>query len=51
MKSNIKILENKLKEFEEDIFEGKNIDLKEFYRLKKKLMDSEEHREIGRAHV
>jgi magnesium transporter len=51
MKSNIKILENKLKEFEEDIFEGKNIDLKEFYRLKKKLMDSEEHRELLGLHM
>ena len=38
MKSKIKILENKLKQFEEDIFEGKNVDLKEFYRLKKRLL-------------
>ena len=28
-------LEQKLNQFEEDIFEGKDIDIKEFYRLKK----------------
>ena len=29
------ILENKLNEFEDDIFDGKSIDIKAFYRLKK----------------
>ena len=33
-------LEKKLQQFEEDIFEGKDIDLKEFYRLKKHLVDT-----------
>ena len=32
-------LEQQLKQFEEDIFEGKDIDIKEFYRLKKALLD------------
>tara|TARA_R110002051_G_scaffold325794_1_gene431378 strand:- start:12612 stop:13016 length:405 start_codon:yes stop_codon:yes gene_type:complete len=36
------ILENKLNEFEEDIFEGKEIDIKLFYRLKKDLIDCTE---------
>lgn len=34
------ILENKLNDFEDDIFEGKNIDIKAFYKLKKELIDS-----------
>ncbi len=34
------ILENKLNDFEEDIFEGQDIDIKAFYRLKKELLDS-----------
>lgn len=33
-------LEKKLQQFEEDIFEGKDIDLKEFYKLKKHLVDT-----------
>ena len=33
-------VEQKLQRFEEDIFEGKDIDLKEFYRLKKHLVDT-----------
>jgi len=33
-------VEQKLQHFEEDIFEGKDIDLKEFYRLKKHLVDT-----------
>ena len=33
-------LEKKLNGFEEDIFEGKDIDIKEFYRLKKQLLDT-----------
>ena len=36
------ILENKLNEFEDDIFDGKNIDIKAFYGLKKELLDSSE---------
>ena len=32
-------LEQELKRFEEDIFEGKDIDITEFYRLKKSLLD------------
>ena len=32
-------LEQQLKQFEEDIFDGKDIDIKEFYRLKKALLD------------
>tara|TARA_R110000824_G_scaffold9074_3_gene40967 strand:- start:3137 stop:3517 length:381 start_codon:yes stop_codon:yes gene_type:complete len=35
-------LEQKLNQFEEDIFEGKDIDIKEFYRLKKKLLDTKQ---------
>ena len=34
------LLENKLNEFEDDIFEGRDIDIKAFYRLKKELLDS-----------
>ena len=33
-------LEEKLNNFEEDIFEGKDIEIKEFYRLKKQLLDT-----------
>ena len=32
-------LEQQLKQFEEDIFDGKDIDITEFYRLKKALLD------------
>lgn len=32
-------LEHQLKQFEEDIFAGKDIDITEFYRLKKALLD------------
>ena len=32
-------LEQQLKRFEEDIFAGKDIDITEFYRLKKALID------------
>ena len=35
-------LEKKLNQFEEDIFEGKDIDVKEFYILKKKLLDTKQ---------
>lgn len=34
------ILENKLNEFEDNIFDGKEINVKDFYRLKKELLDS-----------
>ena len=44
-------LQNKLREFEEDIFEGKEVDLKKFYRLKKTLIDSDEHRELLELHM
>ncbi len=33
-------LQEKLQKFEEDIFEGKEIDVKEFYKLKKHLIDT-----------
>ena len=46
-----KILENRLKQFEEDIFEGKDVDLKEFYRLKKSLLDSDENRKLLELHM
>ena len=36
------ILENKLNTFEEDIFKGKEVDIKAFYKLKKQLLDSTE---------
>jgi len=36
------ILKNQLNEFEEDIFKGKEIDIKAFYTLKKDLLDCEE---------
>ena len=44
-------LQNKLREFEEDIFEGRDVDLKKFYRLKKTLIDSDEHRELLELHM
>ena len=44
-------MKNKLREFEEDIFEGKEIDLKEFYRLKKSLLDSDENRKLLELHM
>ncbi len=33
-------LKSKLTQFEEDIFSGKDIDIKEFYKLKKHLIDT-----------
>ena len=33
-------IENKLQQFEEDIFEGKEINIKEFYKVKKHLIDT-----------
>jgi magnesium transporter len=44
-------LEDRLSEFEESIFNGEEVDLKEFYRLKKQLIDSEEHREMLELHM
>jgi magnesium transporter len=35
-------LEKKLNQFEEDIFEGKDINVKEFYKLKKQLIDTKQ---------
>ena len=40
MKDEKIVLEEKLNDFEDDIFEGKDIDVKSFYRLKKDLLDS-----------
>ena len=37
---NMAKLQEKIEKFEEDIFEGKEIDVKEFYRLKKHLIDT-----------
>ena len=37
---NMAKLQEKLQKFEEEIFEGKEIDVKEFYRLKKHLIDT-----------
>ena len=36
------VLESKLNDFEDNIFEGKDIDIKAFYRLKKELLDTKE---------
>jgi magnesium transporter len=35
-------LEKRLNKFEEDIFEGKDINVKEFYKLKKQLIDTKQ---------
>jgi len=37
----IRLMEEKLKQFEEDIFSGKEIDTNDFYQLKKDLLDSD----------
>ena len=47
----MKNLEQQLKQFEEDIFAGKDIDLKEFYKLKKSLLDSNKHRKLLELHT
>ena len=44
-------LEDRLSGFEEAIFAGEEIDLKDFYRLKKQLIDTEEHREMLELHM
>ncbi len=45
-------IEKKIHEFEESIFEGKNVDIKEFYKLKKILIDSkEEYRDLLELHL
>jgi magnesium transporter len=51
-------LETKLTRFETDIFEGKDINIKEFYKLKKELLDIkvngtivEDHRELLELHM
>ena len=37
----IRLMEERLKQFEEDIFSGKKIDTNDFYQLKKDLLDSD----------
>ena len=37
----IRLMEEKLKQFEEDIFSGKEINTNDFYQLKKDLLDSD----------
>jgi Mg2+ and Co2+ transporters len=45
-------LEKKLTEFEEDIFAGKEIDVKEFYKLKKELIDNRQaHKDLLELHL
>jgi len=48
MKEKEIVLENQLNEFEDDIFEGKDIDIKAFYRLKKELLDTRTERQRNR---
>ena len=48
MKEEEIVLENQLNDFEDDIFEGKNIDIKAFYRLKKELLDTRTERQRNR---
>tara|TARA_R110000824_G_scaffold387565_1_gene582906 strand:+ start:40 stop:441 length:402 start_codon:yes stop_codon:yes gene_type:complete len=48
MKDEEIVLENQLNDFEDDIFEGKDIDIKAFYRLKKELLDSRTERNRNR---
>ena len=48
MKEEEIVLENQLNDFEDDIFEGKDIDIKAFYRLKKELLDSRTERNRNR---
>ena len=48
MKDKEIVLENQLNEFEDDIFEGKDIDIKAFYRLKKELLDTRTDRQRNR---
>ena len=48
MKDEEIILENQLNDFEDDIFEGKDIDIKAFYKLKKELLDSRTERNRNR---
>ena len=52
MENNRKVLEKKLYDFEKSIFEGKNINLKEFYRLKKVLIDyKDKHKDLLELHL
>ena len=48
MKKKEIVLENQLNDFEDDIFEGKDIDIKAFYRLKKELLDTRTERQRNR---
>jgi len=48
----VKNLKNKLTQFENDIFNGKNINIKEFYKLKKELLDKrEDHQDLLELHL
>jgi magnesium transporter len=52
MALNRKDIEKRITEFEEAIFEGDNIDIKEFYSLKKILIDSKEkYRDLLELHL
>ena len=52
MENNRKVSEKKLYDFEKSIFEGKNINLKEFYRLKKVLIDyKDKHKDLLELHL
>ena len=48
MKEKEIVLENQLNDFEDDIFEGKDIDIKAFYRLKRELLDTRTERQRNR---
>ena len=48
MKEKEIVLENQLNDFEDDIFEGRDIDIKAFYRLKKELLDTRTERKRNR---
>ena len=48
----VKNLKNKLTQFENDIFNGKDINIKEFYKLKKELLDKrEDHQDLLELHL
>ena len=49
---NMAKLQEKIQKFEEDIFEGKEIDIKEFYKLKKHLIDTKkDHQDLLELHM
>jgi len=45
------ILEDKLNDFEEDIFAGEEIDIREFYLLKKDLLDNKDTHDLLELHL